>query len=98
MVKKIIILIAFLGLYPSLKAYHSEKSYNIGNTAYTLKDSEMLLGLSSFRYGWSDNFQMETYYLPWFINAFNLGFKYKWQLSEKDFLALNPIASNLAEK
>jgi hypothetical protein len=58
-------------------AYHTDKVRITDDTAYTLRDGEIRLGVWKFEYGLLDDLDIGSYTIPWFLKIVSITGKYE---------------------
>lgn len=60
------------------RAYHDEKNHVVENTAFTLRDDAIRLGLWKGQYGLWGSLMFGTYWAPWLLKVANLHLKWMY--------------------
>lgn len=83
------LLIAVVCVSHDALAYHTEQQRITDRTAYTMPQDSFRLGIFKMEWAMWDSFTAKTYWLPWFLPAPNLQFKWRPINTEKFACALD---------
>lgn len=100
---KLLVLTAACCLFQALSpkiahAFHTQQERLTENTAYTMRNSSLRLGLFKLSYGVWDSFMVGTYTVPWVAALANLQLKWRYLQSEKWAAAVELGAARLDVK
>ncbi|MEL6180782.1 MAG: hypothetical protein AAFS10_17605 [Myxococcota bacterium] len=74
--------LVLMGISHPALAEHTEEEQITENTAYTLRDGEIRLGLWKVEYGVLDRVDIGSYTFPWLLRIASLTGKYEWYRGE----------------